>query len=113
MYAIIVCGGRQYRVAPEQVVAVEKLSAAAGDSVEFDRVALVVDEEGTQVGRPWVEGARVTGRVLGHGRGTKVDVFTYRAKKSSKRSLGHRQSYTRIRVEKITVGSAARDEQRE
>jgi large subunit ribosomal protein L21 len=103
MYAIIVSGGKQYRVAPDQVVAVEKLTAAAGDTVVFDQVALVVDDSAAQVGRPWVEGARVTCRVLGHGRGRKVEVFTYKAKDNSKRNRGHRQSYTSLKVEKISV----------
>jgi large subunit ribosomal protein L21 len=103
MYAIIVSGGRQYRVAPDQVVAVEKLSAAPGDTVVFDQVALVADGDLTRVGRPWVEGAKVTGRVLAHGRGRKVEVFTYKAKDNSKRNRGHRQSYTSVKVEVISV----------
>jgi large subunit ribosomal protein L21 len=103
MYAIIVSGGKQYRVAPDQVVAVEKLTAAPGDTIVFDQVALVANDSATQVGRPWVEGAKVTCRVLSHGRGRKVEVFTYKAKDNSKRNRGHRQSYTSLKVEKISV----------
>jgi large subunit ribosomal protein L21 len=103
MYAVIVAGGKQYRVAPGREVAVEKLSAAPGDTVEFDQVALLVDEQGTSVGRPWVKGAKVTARVLAHTRGPKLKVFTYKAKDNSKRSRGHRQLYTSVKVEKIVV----------
>lgn len=103
MYAIVEAGGKQYRVEPDEVMAVEKLAAEPGETVEFDRVALVERNGKVQVGTPWVKGAKVVCRVVSHGRGRKIDVFRYKAKEDYKRKLGHRQPYTRLRVEKITT----------
>jgi large subunit ribosomal protein L21 len=104
MYAILETGGKQYRVEPDVEVTVEKLAAEPGDTVEFDRVALVERDGKVKVGTPWVTGAKVKCRVLSHGRGRKIDVFFFKAKENVKRSRGHRQSYTRLRIEKINVG---------
>jgi large subunit ribosomal protein L21 len=103
MYAIMETGGKQYRVSPEEMVTVEKLPVQPGEEVVFDRVALVEQEGSVQVGTPWVEGAKVTGRVLRHVRGPKVEVFTYKSKENIKRRLGHRQAYTQVRVEEIVL----------
>jgi large subunit ribosomal protein L21 len=102
MYAIIETGGKQYRVEPDEVMSVEKLAAQPGDTVEFDRVALVSNEGEVRVGKPWVEGAKVVARVLAHGKDPKITVFTYKAKENYKRKKGHRQLHTRVRVESIT-----------
>jgi large subunit ribosomal protein L21 len=104
MYAILETGGKQYRAAPQDEIIVEKLAAEPGQTVEFDRVALVEQDGNVTVGTPWVAEARVTCRVLAHAKGPKVDVFFYKAKENLKRAMGHRQSYTRLRVEKISVG---------
>jgi large subunit ribosomal protein L21 len=104
MYAILETGGKQYRVEPDGEVVVEKLEAEQGGVVEFERVALVERDGKVKVGTPWVKGAKVTCRVLRHGRGRKIDVFFFKAKENVKRSLGHRQAYTRLRVEEIKVG---------
>ena len=104
MYAILEAGGKQYRVEPDEELRVDKLPAEPGDAVRFDRVALVERSGKVSLGTPWVKGAKVTCRVIAHARGPKTDVFTYKAKGNTKRKLGHRQSYTRLRVEKITVG---------
>jgi large subunit ribosomal protein L21 len=106
MYAILETGGKQYRVEPETEINVERLAVEPGDSVEFDRVALVDRDGEAKVGTPWVEGAKVKCRVLSHGRGRKIDVFFFKAKENLKRSRGHRQSYTRLRVESISAGPA-------
>ncbi len=106
MFAIVETGGKQYRATPEQDMLVEKLAAAPGETVEFDRVALVDQDGAVSVGTPWVSGAKVICRVLAHGKGPKVDIFTYKSKENEKRAKGHRQSYTRVRVEQITVGTA-------
>jgi large subunit ribosomal protein L21 len=103
MYAIVKTGGKQYRVEPNAVMAVEKLAARTGDMVELEQVALVEQEGKVAVGSPWVQGAKVICRVLAHGRGPKVDVFTFKAKHNYKRKVGHRQPYTRLRVEQILV----------
>jgi large subunit ribosomal protein L21 len=104
MYAIVETGGKQYRATPEQDMLVEKLAAEPGQVVEFDRVALVEDDGKVTVGTPWVDGAKVMCRVLAHGKGRKVDVFFFKAKENLKRAKGHRQQYTRLRVEGITLG---------
>jgi len=111
MYAVVDTGGKQYRVEPEAIVAVEKLPARLrrGELVELERVAMVEQDGKVLVGAPWVEGAKVTCRVVSHGRGRKVDVFTFKAKDNYKRKKGHRQPYTQLRVEKITVGSEKED----
>jgi len=104
VYAILEAGGKQHRVEPETDLIVEKLAAEPGDKVEFDRVALVEREGKVRIGTPWIKGAKVTCRVLSHFRGRKTEIFTYKAKENIKRKKGHRQPYTRVRVEKITVG---------
>jgi len=104
MYAIIDTGGKQYRATPEQDILVEKLEAEPGQAVEFDRVALVEDDGKVTVGTPWVDGAKVMCRVLAHGKGRKVDVFFFKARENLKRAKGHRQQFTRLRVEGITLG---------
>jgi len=106
MYAIVETGGKQYRATPEQDLLVEKLAAQPGEVVEFDRVALVEQDGSVMVGRPWVDGARVTCRVVAHGKGPKVDVFFFKSKQNLKRAKGHRQQYTRLRVEQVTVAGA-------
>ena len=106
MYAVIETGGKQYRVEPDEVLAVEKLPAEKGETVELDRVALVEQDGKVQVGAPWIVGAKVVCRVVSHGRDRKLDVFTYKAKSGYKRSKGHRQSYTQLKVEKILAGEA-------
>jgi len=102
MYAVIETGGKQYRVEPNEVFAVEKLDVANGDVVEFDKVALIQDEGKVLVGRPWVEGAKVVCRVLkAEGKDRKIVVFTFKAKKNVRRKKGHRQRFTQVKVEQI------------
>ena len=103
MYAIVEAGGKQYRVEKDSVIAVEKLEAQVGDKVELDRVLLVNQDGDLQVGTPVVEGAKVVCQVLEQGRGPKIRVFTYKAKKNYSRRIGHRQSYSRLLVEDIKV----------
>lgn len=101
MYAIIETGGRQYRVTPGQMVDIEKIEAAPGDMVTFDRVLLVADGQDVKVGQPLVEGARVHARVLGQHRYRKVTVFRYMPKERIRRKKGHRQPYTLVRIDTI------------
>ena len=103
MYAIIKTGGKQYRVEPDEVMSVEKLPIAPGAVVEFEQVALISDEGQVQIGAPWVPGAKVTARVLAHGKDPKLTVFTYRPKESYSRKKGHRQLHTRVKVESILM----------
>ncbi|MDI6710562.1 MAG: 50S ribosomal protein L21 [Thermoanaerobacterales bacterium] len=102
MYAIIETGGKQYRVQEGLRLFVEKLPAEPGDTVVFDRVlAIGGDGEELAVGRPTVDGARVTGKVLKQARGKKIIVFKYKPKKNYRRKQGHRQPLTQVVIEKI------------
>ncbi|MEG2038917.1 MAG: 50S ribosomal protein L21 [Oscillospiraceae bacterium] len=100
MYAIIVTGGKQYRVQQGDVLFIEKLETEADETVEFPVIALG-KEDGMVVGTPVVEGAKVSAKVIKSGKGKKITVFTYRAKKDSKRKMGHRQPYTKVEITAI------------
>ena len=99
MYAIFVTGGKQYRAAEGDTIYVEKLDGEAGQSVVFDQVLLA----GDKVGTPLVDGAKVTGTIEKQGRGKKIIVFKYKAKKNYHKKQGHRQSYTKLIVDAINV----------
>ncbi|HEY8341690.1 MAG TPA: 50S ribosomal protein L21 [Calditerricola sp.] len=103
MYAIIETGGKQYKVQEGDVILVEKLDAQAGETVTFDRVLLVAKEGEVKAGTPTVSGATVVGNVLEHGKGRKIIVFKYKPKKNYHRKQGHRQPYTKVRIEKINA----------
>ena len=98
MYAIVKAGGRQLRVAPRTTVGVDRMSQAVGDGVEFTQVLAVHSGEDLTVGTPYVENAKVVGRVVAHGRDRKIRVRTYRAKKRSRRHVGHRQDHTMVQI---------------
>jgi large subunit ribosomal protein L21 len=102
MYAVVESGGKQYRVSEGDAIKVEKLPYEVGDQVELDRVLLVSGEDGVSVGQPLVDGAKVVARVESEGRNRKVVVWKYRPKQRYRRRQGHRQSYTQLRIEKIT-----------
>jgi large subunit ribosomal protein L21 len=101
MYAIIETGGKQYRVQEGDVLYIEKLNASEGEVVKFDRVLAVSGNEGLVVGAPLVAGANVSAKVEKHGKGEKIIVFKYKAKKNYRRKQGHRQPYTKVVIEKI------------
>jgi len=101
MYAIVECGGKQYRVTPGDVITVEQLREEVGREVSLDRVLLVGDEEGIRVGKPLVEGAKVKARIVEHGKGKKIFVFRYKAKKNIRRRYGHRQPFTRLLIQAV------------
>ena len=103
MYAVIKTGGKQYSVKVGDVVFVEKLNAEADSEVTFDQVLAVGEEGAVKVGAPVVEGASVTAKVVKNGKGKKITVFKYRPKKDSKSCQGHRQPYTKVQIEKISV----------
>jgi large subunit ribosomal protein L21 len=102
-HAVIVTGGKQYRVAEGDVVFVEKLAANAGDTVTFDQVLCVVDDENTVIGTPVVEGASVTANVLKTGKAAKIRVYKMKPKKGYRRTQGHRQPYTKLQIEAINA----------
>lgn len=101
MYAIIKDGGRQYRVQEGQEVDVDYRDASKGDQIKFDQVLAVSASDGLQLGRPIVEGASVIAEVLGARMGKKIVVQKIRRRKNTRTKNGHRQLYTRIRIDKI------------
>ena len=103
MYAVIMSGGKQYRVSEGDVVRVEKLETEVDTSVEFTNVLLVKTDEKTYIGSPLVAGASVGGVLQAQKRADKVLVFKYKKKKQYRRTRGHRQRYSEVRIEKINV----------
>ncbi len=103
MYAVIETGGKQYRVAPGDVVRVETLPGEVGAEVELGRVLAVVNDSNELSSGDAVAGARVKGTIAEHGRGDKVIVFKFKRKKQYKRTIGHRQNYTAVKVSEILV----------
>ncbi len=100
MFAIIVTGGKQYKVQEGDVVFVEKLNAAENDEVKFEEV-LAVSGDSFVTGKPTVEGAYVTAKVVKNGKGKKVHILKYKSKKNEKKKIGHRQPYTKVQITKI------------
>ncbi|NWG16647.1 MAG: 50S ribosomal protein L21 [Chloroflexi bacterium] len=103
MYAVIRTGGRQYRAEVGQTIDVEKLPYAEEQSIEINDVLLIGDGEKTIIGQPCVEGALVKATVVRQFRGPKIIVFRYRHRTSYRRKTGHRQFYTRLRIDDISV----------
>jgi large subunit ribosomal protein L21 len=103
MYAVIVTGGKQYRVSQGDKVRVEKLDAAEGDSVELDRVLMIVDGDDIRIGAPAIEGGKVTAEVKTHGRSDKVNIIKFRRRKHHMKRQGHRQAYTELEITGISA----------
>ena len=103
MKAVIVTGGKQYTVSEGDVLYVERLGVEAEEVVKFDQVLAVLDGENSKIGAPVVEGAAVEGKVLKNGKGKKITVFKYKAKKNEKKKIGHRQPYTKVEITKIAL----------
>ena len=101
MYAVVLTGGKQYRVQEGDVLFVEKLNAEVDSTVELTEVLAVAKDGEIKVGAPVVEGAKVVAKVLAQGKAKKVTVFKYKAKKDYRRKAGHRQPYTKLVIEKI------------
>ena len=102
MYAVIETGGKQYRVTPGESIEVETLAGDVGAEVEFDRVVAVIDGDSVKAGSA-LSAARVKGTIAAQGRGDKTIVFKFKRKKQYKRTIGHRQDYTQIRISDIVV----------
>ena len=103
MKAVIVTGGKQYTVAEGDVIFVEKLGVEADEAVKFDQVLAVLDGDNSKIGAPVVEGAAVEAKVVKNGKGKKIDIIRYKAKKNEKRHIGHRQPYTKVEITKIAL----------
>ena len=103
MKAVIVTGGKQYTVAEGDVLYIEKLNAEAESTVKFDEVLAVLDGENSKIGAPVVEGASVEAKVVKNGKGKKITILKYKAKKNEKKKMGHRQPYTKVEITKIAL----------
>ncbi|MGD8408242.1 MAG: 50S ribosomal protein L21 [Thiohalophilus sp.] len=102
MYAVIETGGKQYRVEQGQKIKVEKLDAEAGASVDIDKVLMIADGDDLKIGKPYVEGGKVSATVTSHGRGKKVTIIKFRRRKHSRKTQGHRQDYTELEITGIS-----------
>lgn len=103
-YAVIKSGGKQHRVTEGEVLRLEKIEAATGETIQFDEVLLVADGETVTIGTPVVEGASVSAEVVSHGRADKIRIIKFRRRKHSMKRQGHRQWYTEVKI--TAIGAA-------
>ncbi len=103
MYALLEACGKQYKVQEEEVVFFDKLEKQEGEEVTFENVLAVSKDGNLTFGSPSIEGASVTGKVIGHGKDKKIIVFKYKAKKTYRKKQGHRQPYTKVQILKINA----------
>ncbi len=103
MHAIIVTGGKQYKVSEGESLFIEKLDVEAGEQVVFDQVLAVLDGDNATIGTPTVVGATVEATVVKNGKGKKIRIFKYNPKKGYRKRQGHRQPYTKVEIKKITA----------
>lgn len=101
MYAVIKTGGKQYRVEQGQTIRVETLRAEAGESIDFSEVLMVANGDDIKIGTPIVEGAKVSGTIVEHGRHKKIEIIKFKRRKHHMKRQGHRQNYTAVRIESI------------
>lgn len=104
MYAVIVTGGKQYRVSEGDTLKVERLPATEGSTVELDRVLLVGEGAEVKIGSPYVDGGKVTATVKSHGRGDKIHIVKFRRRKHHRKQMGHRQNFTELQITGISAG---------
>jgi large subunit ribosomal protein L21 len=104
MYAVIKTGGKQYRVAAGDRLNVETLPVEPGSDIEFEHVLMLAEGDAVDVGAPFITGARVTAKVIEHGRGDKVRIVKFKRRKHYKRQMGHRQNYTRVEITGVARG---------
>ena len=102
MYAVIKTGGKQYRVTEGEYLRVETLPVEAGEQIEFDEVLLIESDEGIKIGKPFIEGGKVTATIRTHGRHKKVHIIKFRRRKHYMKRQGHRQNYTEILITGIS-----------
>jgi len=104
MYAIIRQGGHQYRAEPGKTLRIQSMDVQPGDTVKFDEVLLGADGDTIKVGAPMLDGASVSAEVVRHGRGEKIIIFKHKRRKNYRRKQGHRQGFTEVRVNEISLG---------
>jgi large subunit ribosomal protein L21 len=107
MYAVIKTGGKQYRVVEGQTLRVEKIPAQEGVAVDIESVLMVADGEHLTIGSPYISGRKVTAVVVGHGRAPKIEIIKFRRRKHHRKQMGHRQSYTDLRITGIQALTSA------
>ena len=98
MYAVVKTGGKQYKVAQDEYLKVEKLEGNEGDSIELDQVLMIADGDKLKIGSPMIDGGKVTATILSHGRHKKVEIMKFRRRKHHQKRTGHRQYYTEIKI---------------
>lgn len=111
MYAIIETGGKQYRVQKDDVFQVEKINAKVGDEITFDKVVAICDDN-LKVGKPYLNGYKVTAEVMEQGKGKKIIVFKYKAKKDYRKKNGHRQPYTAVKILSIGLDNVSSEDKK-
>ncbi len=104
MYAVILSGGKQYRVIEGQTLKLEKLIADVGSDIQFDHVLMVGNGENIQVGKPYLKGGKVAASVVSHGRHDKIRIVKFRRRKHHRKQMGHRQYYTEVKITQILAG---------
>jgi large subunit ribosomal protein L21 len=113
MYAVVEAGGRQYQLTSGRYIDVELVAGEAQSEFVFDKVLMIVDGDKSMVGKPIVDGAKVTGKIISHGKGQKLVVYKYRPKKGTRKRTGHRQGFTRIYIDSIKVGDKVLSEKKD
>ena len=103
MYAVIESGGKQHRVVEGETLKLEKIEAATGDAIEFDKVLMVGEGDGVKIGTPLVEGSKVTAEVVSHGRHEKVKIIKFNRRKHHRKQAGHRQWFTEVKITGISA----------
>ena len=98
MYAVFKTGGKQYRAATGDVIKVEKIEAEKGSTVELDQVLMVGEGEDVKIGAPYLDGGKVTAKIVDHGRGDKIKIVKFKRRKNYHRKMGHRQYFTQIEI---------------
>lgn len=104
MYAVVETGGKQYKIAKNDIILVEELKAKEGGTVKLNKVLLAREGNSLHVGNPYIKGSSVVCEVLGHVRGDKVIAYKYKKRKSSKKKIGHRQGFAKLKVKEIEIG---------
>ena len=103
MYAVIHTGGKQYRVKPGELLKIETLTAETGQEITFDKVLLVQTDSGLKIGKPYLDGGKVTATVTAHGRHPKVKIVKFRRRKHHMKQAGHRQNFTEVKITGISA----------
>jgi len=103
MYAVIQSGGKQHRVSEGLVLKLEKINSETGASIDFDKILMVADGENISIGKPYVDGAKVSAEIVSHGRGKKVKIIKFKRRKHHMKQMGHRQWFTEVKITGISA----------